>query len=642
MDLAGFMRTTLDEYRYNYTYIPPLALVDKVPRDEQPSPGWYLKIVWLALRIAHNRIARAAGKAGAGGPQFLAFFDDDGAPDAEKLALDHLGLGEVDLGALPLDVASIEQLEAEAAEGAMAGGPLAFSDEAVSARLALLEASKIVARVLAMGIQDPLKILELVVKGSSVRLAGRPGSLEDYRKLFVTLPLPWTADREGEDETFAWMRVAGWNPLVIRRVAALDHGFPVTDAQLRSGTGDPGDGLALAGGEGRLFVTDYAALARVEHGNFPCGPKYSFAPKALFALPRGEGTRRLRPIAIQCGQDPRSYPIFTPADGSAWQKAKLTVSVADFIHHEMISHLGRTHLLIGPFVMATRRRLPDRHPLSVLLRPHFEGTLAINEAAQSGLIARGAVVDKALAGTIEASRALTVATLAEPYFNAGALPDDLAARGVTSPDLDYPYRDDALLVWRAIERWVEAYVELYYPGDDAVAADPDLRAWAAEIAAPDGGRVPGFGERGDGTIATVSYLRKALTMILFTASAQHAALNFPQAGLMTFTPAAPCAAYRAAPLSVADGELSPYLDMLAPLEMANVQVEFLTLLGGVMHTRLGQYPAGWTSDERVARPLRAFQEELATAGAAIEARNKQRLGPYPFLMPDQIPQSINI
>jgi arachidonate 15-lipoxygenase len=131
-------------------------------------------------------------------------------------------------------------------------------------------------------------------------------------------------------------------------------------------------------------------------------------------------------------------------------------------------------------------------------------------------------------------------------------------------------------------------------------------------------------------------------MIIFTASAQHAALNSPQAQLMTFAPAAPAAAYRAAPLSVADAELSPYLDMFAPLEIADLQVEFLTHLGGILYTQLGQYDKGWSSDERVERPLRAFQQELAAIGATIQERNKHRLGPYPFLIPDQIPQSINI
>ena len=49
--------------------------------------------------------------------------------------------------------------------------------------------------------------------------------------------------------------------------------------------------------------------------------------------------------------------------------------------HELISHLGRTHLLIEPFAVATKRVLPKSHPVSLVLLPHFVGTILINHAA---------------------------------------------------------------------------------------------------------------------------------------------------------------------------------------------------------------------------------------------------------------------
>ena len=30
---------------------------------------------------------------------------------------------------------------------------------------------------------------------------------------------------------------------------------------------------------------------------------------------------------------------------------------------------------------------------------------------------------------------------------------------------DYPYRDDALLIWNAIDQWVGEYIAVYYAGD---------------------------------------------------------------------------------------------------------------------------------------------------------------------------------
>jgi arachidonate 15-lipoxygenase len=247
-----------------------------------------------------------------------------------------------------------------------------------------------------------------------------------------------------------------------------------------------------------------------------------------------------------------------------------------------------------------------------------------------------------LAGTIDASRKVTAETVGTPYFNDGFLPKALAARGVLDESLEYPYRDDALLVWQAIEKWVTAYVSLYYASDTHVSGDERLTSWAAEIVAKDGGRLLGFGEDGRGKLTTKWYLIKALTMIIFTASAQHAALNFPQAELMTFAPIVPFATYRSAPLSASESANNPLLDMYAPMDIGMLQVEFLSMLGGIYHTKLGEYPALWFRDLAIHRALEQFQQELVEIGKTIETRNRGRFGPYLYFLPEKIPQSINI
>lgn len=154
--------------------------------------------------------------------------------------------------------------------------------------------------------------------------------------------------------------------------------------------------------------------------------------------------------------------------------------------------------------------------------------MAINNAAQEMLIAPGGGVDKLLSSTIDNSRVLAAIGLQSYSFNQAMLPNQLKQRGVDDPNLlpVYPYRDDALLVWDAIHQWVSDYVKVYYSSDEEIQADKRLQAWAAEAIAYDGGRVPDFGE--DGGIKTRQYLIDAVTLIIFTASAQHAAVNFPQ------------------------------------------------------------------------------------------------------------------
>jgi arachidonate 15-lipoxygenase len=632
-------------YRYDYKKLPPLAMIETLPKAEKPSHKWLMQCVHVILCAVRNRLHW---------DDALSYSDDDTA----KLDLSDLGLGTVNLDAIPFDAvepsqaaevapANIEQMTPEQLAAALPSEeePLSFGgDDSGPGMLAVLKTvAQISQEFLKKGITDPLSILDFLLKRSNAKVSGRPKSVDDYARLFTTLKRPWFADRFESDEVFAYLRVAGFNPLVLQRVAAPGEKFPVTDEQLRVALGDSEDSLKLAGAEGRLFLCDYAALAGVKHGSYPAGPKYCFAPLALFALRRGgSGPQRLQPVAIQCGQDPRHHQVFTPADGDAWKKAKVVVTVADFNSHEMISHLGRTHLLIGPMVIATHRCIPDEHPVSMLLRPHFEGTLSINDLAQATLVAPEHEVDRLLAGTIWASRKLAAEGLYSKPFNSLFLPTDLAERGVSSPQLEYPYRDDALELWRAIEEWVTAYVKLYYRSDEAVRADAALQAWAAEIVSQEGGRLRGFGDEGDGRIQTLAYLCQALTMIIFTASAQHAAVNSAQAELMTYAPATPPAAYRAAPLSELDSDLSDYLDYFPPLELAAQQVEFMNLLGGVFYTRLGHYGDDWFKDSQVREPLARFQRKLGELETLITERNRNRYGPYPFLLPSRVPQSINI
>jgi len=129
------------------------------------------------------------------------------------------------------------------------------------------------------------------------------------------------------------------------------------------------------------------------------------------------------------------------------------------------------------------------------------------------------------------------------------LPNALRARGVDGLEAlpNYPYRDDALLYWNAIRGWVEGYLRTYYRSEADLADDFELANWYRELIAPDGGRVAGFGE--DGALGGLENLIDAVTLLVFTSSVQHAAVNFPQFDLMTYTPNMPLAGFTAAPRS---------------------------------------------------------------------------------------------
>ncbi|HEU4732695.1 MAG TPA: hypothetical protein VFT22_32590, partial [Kofleriaceae bacterium] len=132
-----------------------------------------------------------------------------------------------------------------------------------------------------------------------------------------------------------------------------------------------------------------------------------------------------------------------------------------------------------------------------------------------------------------------------------------------------------------------------------------------------------------------------LTQGIFTASVQHAAVNFPQRTIMSYTPAMPLAAY--APFPAPQGSPpTQVLDILPPLQMALLQQVVGTALGGVDHTALGQY-GGELATLQVADALSAFQRALQNI--ELDIQRKTALGertPYTTLLPSLIPQSINI
>ena len=262
----------------------------------------------------------------------------------------------------------------------------------------------------------------------------------------------------------------------------------------------------------------------------------------------------------------------------------------------------------------------------------------------------GGTVDKVAAGTLKSSLLLSVKGAKDyPYpFNESSLPKVLKARGVDDFQClpNYPYRDDGLLIWNAISEWVSSYLKLFYADDISVQNDAVIQAWIQDLTASNGGQMTGIGEKVTDDdpvkIQTLMYLIEAVTLIIFTASANHAAVNFPQAPFMTYMPNMPLAGYREAPKTTVGISEQDYLDLLPPLCQAESQMNMTYLLGSVYYTRLGNYGDSYFSDNRVNDVLKVFHEKLLNIELEITARNEARTTEYNVLRPTKIPQSINI
>uniref|UniRef100_A0A803LPZ0 Lipoxygenase domain-containing protein n=1 Tax=Chenopodium quinoa TaxID=63459 RepID=A0A803LPZ0_CHEQI len=190
-----------------------------------------------------------------------------------------------------------------------------------------------------------------------------------------------------------------------------------------------------------------------------------------------------------------------------------------------------------PKAIPTHRQLSVMHPIYKLLDPNMKYTLQVNAMARETLIYAGGIIDNDFTSG-KYSMLLPCAAYREWWrFDLGALPSDLIRRGVAISDPnqphglrllieDYPYANDGLLIWSAIEELVKTYVKYYYTNAAQIQSDIELQSWYNESinVGHEDLRHANWWPK----LNTLDDLSSILTILIWLASAQHAALNFRQ------------------------------------------------------------------------------------------------------------------
>jgi Lipoxygenase len=485
--------------------------------------------------------------------------------------------------------------------------------------------------------EDLLGSIADVALAILTRSGRRSGTLASFDRFYPLRPKPAVAARWRQDEEFSRQRLDGVDPVLIRRCTEIHDHFAVTD-ELLDGLLDPGETLASALAEAKLYLLDFCEIAGIP----PVYGRFISCPMALFYV---TAQQKLMPIAIQLGQSPAEAPvIFTPKDNQwVWLMARTHVQCADGTYHEILAHLLRTHLVMEPIGVAINRQLSERHPLNALLRPHFRGTMAINHDARTKLIVPGGAIDVTMALGSYGSLQLVAKGYADWRFDRYALKADLAARGVLDPALlpGYHYRDDALKLWDAIDTFVDEILRIFYRTDEDIRDDHELQAWAREVTAEDGGRVRGF--PGDGTLRARADLRQAVAQIIFTCSVEHSAVNNGQYDLFGYIPNTPGNLYLPAPTDKRELLEATLVYALPDPRVVGEQLTLVHLLSERPQSFLGTYPPGTFDDNPEAlEAIQRFQARLASIERDIEARNARLSVPYTYLEPSRIARSIAI
>jgi arachidonate 15-lipoxygenase len=329
------------------------------------------------------------------------------------------------------------------------------------------------------------------------------------------------------------------------------------------------------------------------------------------------------------------------------------MNVCSAIQHEAVAHLGDTHLIVEPMIVAMHRQLAEQHPLYKLLIPHFRFTININDDAIHSLIVPGGVVACNVGIAIESSLALVSKAHQAWRWDEHVPAREFARRGVDRLPV-FPFRDDTLLLWPAIRQFVDAYLRLYYRNDQDVRDDNELQGFIWELTAPQYCGFQGLGglsATGDAErpwrIDSLDYLIEMVTLILYSAGPLHASVNYAQYPLMSYVPSVGGSLYRPSPTRSTRLEtVQDCLPWYPPLDIALYGATFEFLLSAVQYDTFGHYEHNprdpYFTDPRVPPLVADLQAELALIETEIRKRNQARPMPYPFQLPSQIPNSISI
>ncbi len=515
--------------------------------------------------------------------------------------------------------------------------------------------------------------------------------LQDYDNFFTLLKLPEVAKVYQTNNSFAEQRLSGVNPMAIKKLLKEDYRVKLLKDTSFQANLEPLFKFDKELAQGNIYIADYTGTdpdyigpSFVRGGSHEKGRKYLPKPLAFFWWRNiGIGDRgKLVPIAIALNvsknPDPKDNKlihgkIYTPFEQNPldWLFAKVCVQIADANHHEMSTHLCRTHFVMEPIAIATARQLAENHPLSILLRPHFLFMLANNDLGQKVLINNGGLVDRLLAGNLAESMKLVEEAAKTWDINKFAFPDEIKNRGMMDIP-HYPYRDDGMLVWNAINTFVSKYLKHFYQksteiaenitdgmteeekkkiADKNIAEDTELQAWANESAdQTNGGNVNGMPAK----IENMEQLIKLATTIVFTCGPQHSAVNFSQYEYMGFVPNMPLAAYQDIPDPTEKIDEQKILNLLPPYKRSADQLQTLFVLSAYKYDRLGYYDRAFAQlynelpqdifdkNKDILKIITEFQQELNIAEQKIDERNQKRTVPYPYLKPSLILNSISI
>ena len=145
-------------------------------------------------------------------------------------------------------------------------------------------------------------------EGSGIFQAPDSAILEPFKEyvdLFFLIPLPPSAYKVYDNDYFAFLRVGGFNPVMLQAFTAAISKFKITNEKFAQAPGFEEDNLDEAINEGRLFIVDFEQLNELTPGTYIGNDKhqqkYVYAPIGLFGVRKGGND--LMPLSFSISLD---------------------------------------------------------------------------------------------------------------------------------------------------------------------------------------------------------------------------------------------------------------------------------------------------------------------------------------------------
>ncbi|CAK8695675.1 unnamed protein product [Clavelina lepadiformis] len=468
--------------------------------------------------------------------------------------------------------------------------------------------------------------------------------LEDYhglnrREFSDRQATNYTVDWD-TDEGMGRQVLTGINPLAVSQCYKLPSYFNVINADVRQSLG-PNTTLEKELEAGNCYIIDFKEKIEEYKRNF------YWDTDILLHVPNALGLFHINskgsflPIAIQLVPGDRDY-LFTPADTKDdWLLAKMYFRSAECNLHEWDGHLFSTHIIMEPYCIALFRCLPRCHPIYKLLKPHLQTVVAVNAEGRTTLIVPGSPANRAI-GTVSAD-ALRVLFKRHTFDDLDVM-KRLKTQGLLNPSIsNFYYRDDAVLLWDIIKRYVSKMIRHFYKSDQDVCNDYELQDYANDLATNGLGWQDGNTRGIPNKITTIEQLVDICQVVIYTSSVQHAAVNFGQYETYRFAPNCP-SAMRLPPHKKGEATMERIMQSLpdAKVALGTIALSYTLSSFPEGESYLGEYREHLMTELEIHRIREDYRSELREAGEKMRKRNEGLQHPYTWLYPNRVPNSISI